>query len=209
MSLLSRLGLARKESPQDRYIRMQRKSGTVCFIHINKCGGTSVEKALELPKIHDTAQERIAKLGQARWDAMLTFTLVRHPYEKVISHYKYRIKTNQTKMGQEPPDLNRWIALSYGEKDPHYYDKPLMFAPCMEWITDAQGHVLVDHILKLEEIDTAWLAFCRGHLGRDVPLGQHNKTNSEDLSAQFDARTKDILDVHFAVDFAQLGYSPR
>ena len=35
------------------YLRAQQRDGTYPFIHINKCGGTSVEQALGLPKIHE------------------------------------------------------------------------------------------------------------------------------------------------------------
>ena len=44
-----------------RYLLRQRASARYVFIHINKCGGTSVEAALRIPiKIHDSAQAHAA-----------------------------------------------------------------------------------------------------------------------------------------------------
>lgn len=75
------------------FLLRQRLTGEAIFIHINKCGGSSVEEALGIPvKIHDTAAARRRKIGARRWDRAFTFTLVRHPYSKVISHYSYRRK---------------------------------------------------------------------------------------------------------------------
>ena len=51
------------------YARRLRKTiyGQFAFIHINKCGGTSIEAALNLPKTHDTAQQRRDKIGRDHW----------------------------------------------------------------------------------------------------------------------------------------------
>lgn len=37
------------------------------FIHINKTGGTSIEKALGLEKDHLTAAEKKAAIGKQKW----------------------------------------------------------------------------------------------------------------------------------------------
>ena len=56
----SRLGYSQKHL----YYRWQRRFGRVVFIHINKCGGTSIEAALGIPKkIHDTALRRREMIG--------------------------------------------------------------------------------------------------------------------------------------------------
>ena len=63
------------------------------FIHINKTGGSSIAKALNIPSVHRTAQEKIEEIGQKNWDRKLTFTVVRNPWDKVVSLYHYRVKT--------------------------------------------------------------------------------------------------------------------
>ncbi len=192
-----------KQRPED-YIAALRQEGALAFIHINKCGGTSVEKALGIPKIHDTALQRIEKIGRDRWDALTTFTIVRHPYSKVASHYRYRVKTAQTGLEDRHIDMNDWIRESYGAKNPQYYDQPLMFAPCVEWISDAAGAILVDHILKLESIDADWASF-RATAGVKADLPHQNKTAPE--APEFAPDALEIIQTHFAQDFDTLGYA--
>ncbi|MEZ5715131.1 MAG: hypothetical protein R3D85_08155 [Paracoccaceae bacterium] len=66
------------------FLLQQRDSGRVCFIHTNKCGGTSIETALGIPKVYDTALQRIAKIGRPAWDRMC-FATTRHPFARVCS----------------------------------------------------------------------------------------------------------------------------
>lgn len=192
------------------FLLWQKHFGKVCFIHINKCGGTSVETALRLPLIHDTALQRIDKIGRKSWDRMMSFTLIRHPYAKAVSHYKYRVKTGQAGLEAGDIGLDEWIVKAYGARDPRYYNNPLMFQPCLDWITDAQGTVLVDEVLRLEEIDSAWPAFSARAFGRHVPLPHSNATGSaaSHPAAQLGSEARAVLAQHFAPDFEAFDYDP-
>ena len=204
---VARLLAGRPQSPQDTYLRQQRRAGTFSFVHINKCGGTSVERALGLPKIHDTALERRDRIGADRWAQMFTFAVVRHPYDKVCSHYRYRIKTNQTGLGAAPIPLNDWVLRAYGEKDPAYYDQPLMFAPCIHWITDARGKIIVDHIAKLEEIDQDWPSIA-ARIGVAAALPKANATKPAGASRELlSEEVRALIDTLFDEDFTEFGYS--
>jgi len=197
-------------SPEVHYIRKLRRTGSVCFIHINKCGGTSVEKALNIPKIHDTALERIDKIGRARWDELFTFTIVRNPYERIASQYRYRVKTNQTNLGNRPLSLNEWIVETLGKRNGEFYDHPLMFAPCVDWITDSGGHILVDQILQLETLAADWEELKR-RSGVTLDLHHENRTltTRETSIEELNDTALDIVSNHFAADFEAFGYPLR
>jgi len=192
------------------FLLRQRHFGKVAFIHINKCGGTSVEKALGLPLIHDTALQRIDKIGRTSWDRMMTFALVRNPYAKAVSHYKYRTKTGEGGLDDGHIDLDSWIQKAYGEKDPRYHNNPLMFQPCIDWVADTDGTLLVKRILKLEEIATDWPAFCQEAFGKVVPLPHSNATGSGSShpADKLNPTSREILRQHFARDFEAFGYAP-
>ena len=181
------------------------------FIHINKCGGTSVEAFLNIPKVHDTAEQRILEIGIQSWEKKFTFALVRNPYSKVLSHYRYRIKTNQTNIGIKSIELNDWIKQPYGLKNPIYYDTPLMFAPCLEWVS-INDEIVVKKIVKLENIEKDWRLICDG-LGLDFsPLSKSNRTvenSASDALAKYNAESLEIINNHFAKDFSAFGYTMR
>ena len=116
------------------------------FVHINKTGGTSIAKAIGLPKKnHLTAKEIIDIVGQTKWDKAFKFTFVRNPWAKVVSHYLYRIKTNQTSMSDKNISFSDWVKVTYGEcKDPLFYDIPKMFQPQVEWLINKHGKIDID-----------------------------------------------------------------
>ncbi|MDP7221481.1 MAG: sulfotransferase family 2 domain-containing protein, partial [Arenicellales bacterium] len=134
---------------------------SLIFIHINKTGGTSIEKALRIPSEHKTALEKIVELGRANWDRRFTFAVARNPWDRVVSHYHYRVQTNQTRLADDPIAFSRWVCLAYGQQDPVYYDNPIMFMPQMSWIADHNGNVLVDKTLRFETLSKDFVDLCQ------------------------------------------------
>lgn len=195
-----------KQTAED-YLRAQRHSGTFCFIHINKCGGTSVEKALGLPKIHDTAMMRRETLGAAAWNRLTTFSIVRHPFDKVASHYRYKVKKNKSGLGDGRLDLNAWVLETYRDRNPSYYKNPLMFAPCLSWLTDETGTIMVDFVGRLETIETDWQKI-QALIGVAAELPRVNKTRGEE-GAGLSLEAREVIRRAFAVDFEAFGYDPE
>jgi len=87
------------------------------FIHINKTDGTSIEAALGLRLEHKTAQEKIHQLGLASWRNRFTFAFVRNPWDRVVSHYHYRVETNQTELATRTISFTEWVFRAYGAQD--------------------------------------------------------------------------------------------
>ena len=178
------------------------------FIHINKCGGTSVERFLDIPKVHDTAAHRIKIIGKKNWDNRFTFALIRNPYSKVVSHYNYRTKTNQNNLREMPLSLNDWIKLSYGDKNPAYFDNPLMFEPCYNWLV-YDGIIAVECVIKLEEIEKDWFKICDSLKMSRIPLANENRTLKTSIQAAFnqlDDASIAIIHKQFQIDFENFNY---
>jgi chondroitin 4-sulfotransferase 11 len=202
-----------KVSRKEVFFRDQRERGTYAFIHINKCGGTSIEQALNLPKIHDTALQRRDLIGAEAWERLKTFSIVRHPYAKVISHYNYRAKTGQTGLDDSHIGLNDWVRAAYRDRDPRYYDNPLMFAPCRDWLVDEEDRIIVDYIGKLETIAEDWMKI-RELIGAKADLPVLNTTTRAGSGKArpadlLEPETRAVLDEVFARDFDSFGYDRR
>lgn len=175
------------------------------FIHINKTGGSSIEQALGMRFDHRSAREKMAAVGPAVWDRKFTFSIVRNPWDKVVSHYHYRVKNGQAGFRDGGPAFNDWVRLAYDEKDPRFHDQPQMFAPQMDWIGDAQDRILVQFVGRFERLDADFREIC-ARIGRTAELPHLKATRHAHYSTYYDAVSRDIVARHFARDIRHLGY---
>jgi len=175
------------------------------FVHINKTGGTSILEALGLPKEHLTAME-MRDSNRDEWEDMFTFSMVRNPWDKVVSHYHYRVITNQTELQTSPIPFQEWVMRSYGEQDPFYYDNERMFMPHLDWLRDTEGDIIVDFVGRFEAIDDDFLVVCR-ELGRATRSLPHlNRSTHLHYSEYYNDVTEEIVGNWFKDDIAQFGY---
>jgi chondroitin 4-sulfotransferase 11 len=177
------------------------------FIHINKTGGTSINRAVGiLLKQHLTAEEIVAAIGRERWGAAFKVAFVRNPWDKVASHYRYRIKTAQTGLGVEDTlTFKEWVQAAYQEKDPYYYDIPKMFAPQLDWIS-VDGEIDCDFIGKFENLNADFERLM-GEFGVEIELQHLNKTVKRDYREYYDPETRDIIGNVFKKDADYFGYT--
>ena len=62
------------------------------FIHINKCGGTSIDKVFSGKfRGHKKAFD-YKKLNPKEFENYFKFTFVRNPWDRVVSFYHYQMK---------------------------------------------------------------------------------------------------------------------
>lgn len=154
------------------------------FIHVPKAAGTSVTnilskyttyKDLEIGGTHFGEQIQpaykkrfgISKhspasgirevIGEEAWNEMFTFSIVRNPYDRAISTYKFLKKWEGTseafkKKLNKFNDINEYILSDIWEESdgPDYIFKPQTF-----WLTDAEDRskTIVDFVGKLESFD--------------------------------------------------------
>lgn len=177
------------------------------FIHINKTAGTSINKIIGKPyRKHLTAKQIIDQIGKNKWQKAYKFTVVRNPWDKVVSHYKYRLKTNQSNIKNDGLSFKEWVLFTYGEnKDPKYYNKPQMFLPQVEWLKDYHGKINIDKIVKFENLKEG-ISEVFSLLGIDEQLPHLNKTNKTNYKDFYDQETKKIIADWFQEDIKLFDY---
>ncbi len=175
------------------------------FIHINKTGGSSVEAALNLPFEHLSAVEKINAVGIEKWQSKFTFAFIRNPFDKVCSHYRYRVKTNQTNLKNNPITFSSWVKKTYGDKDPFYFDKPKMFMPQVDWLCDEKGEIMVDQIYRFETLDDDFETLCK-KFSLAAKLPHLKATKKVDYQSYYSTETKQIIKRYFAQDLDQFNY---
>ena len=195
---------------KDAYLKWRSKNlDNFIFIHINKTAGTSVGAALNLPLEHMTAQQKIEELGREEWDKRFTFAIVRNPWGKVFSHYKYRVKTNQTGLGDGHLPFQDWVRLAYRDQDRRYYNsnRKEMFSPQVDWLTDKEGEICVNYIGRFEALQESFAEISKS-LGKQLTL-PHKKSSggSKNYQSFYDDETAEIIRQIFAKDIELFGYS--
>ena len=176
------------------------------FIHINKTAGSSIERALNLPFAHMTALEKRAALGKWRWTRAFKFSFVRNPWDKVFSHYQYRVKSNQTGMGDQHICFRDWVLRAYGDHDPRYYDQPRMFMPQQKWLSDNENRLLVDYVGRFETLTSDFNFICE-RLAIHRRLPHLKQSTSSDYKHAYDSDTKECIQTLFASDLNAFQYS--
>lgn len=183
-------------------------NGPFIFVHINKTAGTSIGKAIGLPvKHHQTAKEIIAVIGMDKWNSAYKFTLVRNPWDKVVSHYEYRRKRNKTEVATRNISFLEWVKKTYGpEKDSFFYNNPKAFQAQVEWLKDNENKISVDFVGKFESINKDF-----NHIacviGLDAKLPHLNASKRRAYQSYYDDETMEIVANWFAEDIEVFGYS--
>ena len=176
------------------------------FIHINKTGGSSVEKALGIRLDHSTAAEKYAQLGSQAWSRKFVFTFVRNPWDKVVSHYHYRVKTNQTGLGDNPIPFEEWLHRVFVDRDPQYYDKPRMFMPQRQWLVSSSDELLVDYVGRFERLEEDFRHVC-AELGLQASLGHAKPSSRGSYQQYYNEAGRAIVEAQFAEDIEAFGYT--
>ncbi len=176
------------------------------FIHINKTGGSSIEKALAIRHEHKTASEKRDELGEWLWKTKFSFAIVRNPWDKVVSHYHFRVMTNQTNLVNNDVDFGTWVRLAYGEQDSSYFDNAKMFLPQLNWLTDADGKMLVNYVGRFESLEEEFKIICQKINKEGCTLPHIKKSNRKDYRQYYSDDTARIIGEHFRKDIDYFGY---
>lgn len=157
-------------------------------------------------KQHNTALEFKRKLGINKWKKVFKFSIVRNPWDKFVSHYFNRIKTNQTGLGDNPIEFKKWVKLAYGEQNPKYYDNPKYFMPQIDWLSDEEGEIMVDFIGRFENLENDFQLICK-RIGTIADLPFVNKSEHKEYQYYYDDETREIVSRWFEKDIELFKYS--
>lgn len=179
-----------------------------CFIHINKTGGTSISKALGLSnKRHWTFREIENEVPRHILDNTFKFSFVRNPFDKVVSHFKYRYKTGQLESQNFNGDFDTWVNQTYGPDEKGRLIHPLkMFLTHSEWMKSWNGEINIDFIGRFESINDDFRKL-KDILGTSESLPHLNKTSDVSYRSFYNSpNTKKIISEYFEEDLNRFNY---
>lgn len=93
----------------------------------------------------------------------------------------------------------------FEEKDPRYYNKPKMFMPQVNWISDGDGNIVVDYVLRFENLREDFDVLCE-KLGSSADLPHIKSTKRDDYHDYYDGDTQSTVARWFEKDIQEFGY---
>lgn len=123
------------------------------FIHIPKCGGSSIKIMLsdinDKKNIHSKLQNDFDKIKENNSDfkKYFIFSMIRNPWDRMVSYYffyKHTIKTNEEiSLNAKKYDFNDWLEIIYENKNDYYF----VHENYLDYLT-IDGIVCVDYLMN-------------------------------------------------------------
>lgn len=175
------------------------------FIHIAKNGGRSIETALKIPFMHEMALEKIERLGRREWERRFTFTVVRNPWDKVVSHFHFLSQTKTGNFALKPIEFKKWVNLAFDKQDPFYQDDPKIFMCQSDWVSDHDGKILLDYICRFENLQDDFSHVCKV-LGKKAELPHINASKHKNYRDYYDEESRKIVANWYSKDIQNFNY---
>ncbi|WP_298287497.1 sulfotransferase family 2 domain-containing protein [uncultured Lutibacter sp.] len=204
------------------------------FVHIPKTGGETITSLFEdndsnIPK-HANARQIKEYLGEKVWSEYFKFTVVRNPYDLVVSMYShlrkpiYKKEEIISKYGKAI--LNPINACKTAcENNFNVYCEEVFFnnqiqveqfrdqwsvfhfQPQMDWITNKDEEIIVDFIIRFENFNQDFLNVIKKLKLNIKEIPCENKSAHKHYSKYYSANELEIISKHYSKDIKQFNYS--
>jgi hypothetical protein len=175
------------------------------FIHQRKCAGTSIIRSFGLTSQHSewhTFNDGTKSDGLNSWSEVkatyldyLVFSVVRNPWERFVSGWKYCPQTRH----REIIDVLRNLP-----KEGHGYRHVTRLQS--EILYDNSGEPAFHVLLRFEALQEEWDRLCL-RIGKPVTQLPHlNATEHRPYKEYFNKEAKRLFEQHFAADIERFGY---
>ena len=178
------------------------------FVHIGKTGGSSIEHALDPHVSIDSGisgEIGNTKLEGKHWTALeyskkypkeykeyFTFSFVRNPWDRTVSHYEWKIFMGNLKLS-----FAEWI------ESPMFNALKLSYA---DMICDHKNSIIVDFVGRFEELQQDFNFVCDKIGIEHIKLSHKNKIDRKHYFEYYDEKTKKIVEEKYARDIEHFGY---
>jgi len=227
MPLLSHIRSTERRTLQAKSVSRKRVPMRPVFIHVSKNAGTSIVSSAGDRIVnagHRTAANWVAEYG---FEAPL-FGVVRHPYHRVLSEYRYRRRRWES--GEKNPHLtnlglrfeewaiatfenNEYRTRSFFERNNVAYnaqnlvdDVAIWFISQVDWLSNSHQQLLVDDLLRFEHLTDDWSTFSAKY-GLNSNLVHVNSSPGQLADEeQLTSRIREMIYQYYRADFDRFGY---
>ncbi|PRX55251.1 sulfotransferase family 2 domain-containing protein [Flagellimonas meridianipacifica] len=189
------------------------------YVHIPKTAGTSIATVAHrldiLVKGHDIRNSEFVSLENLVKDIgnnYSFFTIVRNPWDRTLSSFLYLNKGGRNDADNR--DGKKFVQRFDGNfnafvKEAFQTDailKQLHFMPQYKWICDKGDNLLVDEVLKFENLQAGLDSFFKRNGKNSLELPHVNKTIHEHYTKYYDETSIKIIEKIYEKDIAMFNY---
>lgn len=182
----------------------------IIFIHINKCGGTSVKHVLKNTNVFIPKNDDIINIIDSDfWNESIKFTIVRNPYDRIKSLHGMLIRDNYNITMDELLNIIEDESINYkyiNKKFPSgegYIKRHGLPMSHKHYGIINNGKITMDYIFKLENIKTDWEKI-KQLTNVKSELVVKNVSNSSEIELL--QNHIDIINKYYHEDFMFFGY---
>jgi hypothetical protein len=175
------------------------------FIHVPKAAGTSINTALYGRTLGHYSALEIRNTFPNLYERAFKFSLVRNPWDRLLSAYRFAKQGGTDSMGVYMPEqyelpefdtferfINDWL--------PHQslMSIDFIFRPQYIFVCDANGQMMLDFLGKTETIESDLLKVS-SKIGRGIAAGKTNSTNNTMSDYRFAYKNSRMVDLVYAL----------
>jgi len=189
------------------------------FIHIPKCAGNSIDVFFTgRHQRHCCMLDYEDQLGVAKLSTYFKFTVVRNPWDRIVSYFSFVKKLIQNENQPSKEMLiseygidftfddfvkNKLNVLTVGGTK---YVNKLKTANQIDWIKNSKNELDIDYICKFENLQYDFNEVCDKIGIPQQQLPHKNKTHHKHYTEYYDDETREIVANRYAEDIEYFGY---
>lgn len=150
---------------------------------------------------HLTCEQVRPFLRDDFWNACLRFCVVRNPYDRFLSYCRF-VHRDSGRMRRDPRGVMKESLTGGGIR------QRVLLWPQHEFVTDANGDLLVNRVYRFERLQSEFEALC---LQMDLPpatLPVVNASHRAEAAPFYDRELAGMVQAAYSKDFAMFDYSP-
>ncbi len=210
------IGTARRWTGRSPYLPELDRTQSV-FVHIPKAAGTSVSQALYGCQVGHVGAEVFRAADPERFERYYSFTVVRHPEDRFLSAFRYLQAGGGTPADRAFRDrhLTRLPHRKAVLEQFAYEARGAGWGRLLDWghfrpqhrFIAVDGAILVDQVIRLDDLDVAFPRLSERILGAPSPLPRLNRSDGTKEDG-LDEAERALVGEIYAEDFKLLGFDP-
>jgi Sulfotransferase family len=191
------------------------------FIHIPKCAGSSIHRALGVlhtqrsltvgkPKYHKHAKAvKVREVLGPAWNKCFKFAFIRNPWDLMVSSYHWWLTYAEIFPAlhqdiarvREMGSFSVFIRSEFGQSMLNEHRG----SDLTEWISDGD-EIIVDFVGRYENLNEDWSKVCRALNVPALPLARENRVVRQDYRVFYDDESRELVANRFARTIELFGY---